>query len=49
MLALKDKCLHPETKKPYIKSSVGGVDKSIEGMQVSRVSPTDERNLTDGL
>ena len=34
MLDLKDKCLHPTTEKPYIRSSIGGRDNSIEGMQV---------------
>ncbi|KAL6852932.1 hypothetical protein ACO1O0_007480 [Amphichorda felina] len=33
MFALKDKCIHPATNKPYIKSSVGGKDNSIEGLQ----------------
>ncbi|KAF7550409.1 hypothetical protein G7Z17_g5740 [Cylindrodendrum hubeiense] len=33
MLALKDHCLHPETGKPYILSSKGGRDNSIEGLQ----------------
>ncbi|PHH84223.1 hypothetical protein CDD83_2296 [Cordyceps sp. RAO-2017] len=33
MLALKDSCLHPESEKPYIQSSVGGLDRSIEGAQ----------------
>ncbi|KAF7562378.1 hypothetical protein G7046_g1735 [Stylonectria norvegica] len=33
MLGLKNKCIHPETGKPYIKSSIGGIDNSIEGMQ----------------
>ncbi|EAU38715.1 conserved hypothetical protein [Aspergillus terreus NIH2624] len=33
MLALKDKCIHPASQKPYIKSSSGGVDNSPEGMQ----------------
>ncbi|EFE41812.1 hypothetical protein TRV_03494 [Trichophyton verrucosum HKI 0517] len=33
MLGLKDKCLHPLTQKPYILSSSGGVDMSIEGIQ----------------
>lgn len=37
MLALKEKCVHPETKKPYIKSSIGGKDNSPEGIQVRRV------------
>ncbi|KAJ5626787.1 hypothetical protein N7528_004214 [Penicillium herquei] len=33
MLSLKDRCLHPDTQKPYIQSYNGGVDNSIEGMQ----------------
>ncbi|KAJ5089478.1 stress responsive A/B barrel domain protein [Penicillium argentinense] len=33
MLALKDDCLHPLSQKPYIKSSSGGIDNSIEGIQ----------------
>lgn len=33
MLGLKARCVHPATEEPYIKSSVGGLDKSIEGMQ----------------
>jgi hypothetical protein len=36
MLGLKDNCLHPSSQKPYIKSSSGGIDNSIEGIQVSR-------------
>lgn len=35
MLALKDRCLHPETGKPYIKSFTGGKDNSPEGLGVS--------------
>lgn len=35
MLALKEKCVKPDTKAPYIKSVKGGKDKSIEGLQVS--------------
>lgn len=35
MLVLKTTCLHPESKKPYIVSSSGGVDNSPEGAQVS--------------
>ncbi|PFH58912.1 hypothetical protein XA68_13061 [Ophiocordyceps unilateralis] len=31
MLRLKDSCLHPQSEKPYIQSSMGGLDKSIEG------------------
>lgn len=34
MLALKDNCIHPETKKPYIKTGQGGKDNSPEGKQV---------------
>lgn len=30
MLALKDKCVHPETKKPYIKTAMGGKENSPE-------------------
>ncbi|CAM1509130.1 Fc.00g028690.m01.CDS01 [Cosmosporella sp. VM-42] len=32
MLALKTKCIHPDTGKPYIKASSGGINNSIEGM-----------------
>lgn len=34
MLALKTSCIHPTTGKPYILSSVGGRDISIENLQV---------------
>ena len=34
MLALKDNCIHPTSKKPYIKSASGGTDNSPEGLQV---------------
>jgi len=34
LLGLKDKCIHPTTKKPYILHSVGGRDNSPEGHQV---------------
>jgi hypothetical protein len=34
MLALKDACISPKTKKPYIQTSVGGRDNSPEGHQV---------------
>jgi len=30
---LKDQCIHPETKKPYIKSIKGGIDNSMEQAQ----------------
>ncbi|OCL09562.1 hypothetical protein AOQ84DRAFT_18479 [Glonium stellatum] len=33
MLALREKCLHPSTQKPYLKSSAGGRDNSPEGHQ----------------
>ncbi|GJN71327.1 hypothetical protein PLICBS_005390 [Purpureocillium lilacinum] len=33
MLRLKDKCLHPTSSRPYIRSSVGGLDSSIEQRQ----------------
>lgn len=35
MLALKDNCIHPESKKPYVKTGRGGKDNSPEGQQVS--------------
>lgn len=35
MLALKDNCIHPETKQPYVKTGKGGKDNSPEGKQVS--------------
>lgn len=35
MLALKDNCVHPETKQPYVKTGKGGKDNSPEGRQVS--------------
>jgi hypothetical protein len=34
MLALKDNCVHPETKQPYVKTGRGGKDNSPEGRQV---------------
>ena len=34
MLALKDKCIHPTSKQPYVKSYGGGRDTSPEGLQV---------------
>ncbi|KKK26070.1 hypothetical protein P175DRAFT_0473749 [Aspergillus ochraceoroseus IBT 24754] len=33
MLALRENCLHPTSQKPYILTSSGGVDNSIEGIQ----------------
>lgn len=35
MLALKDQCLHPTTKTPYVKSGIGGKQNSPEGITVS--------------
>ncbi|MCJ1466406.1 hypothetical protein MMC07_005025 [Pseudocyphellaria aurata] len=32
-LSLKEKCLHPDTHKPYIRSLTGGIDNSIENAQ----------------
>ncbi|KUJ15011.1 uncharacterized protein LY89DRAFT_686591 [Mollisia scopiformis] len=32
MLALKQKCLHPTTKKPYVKMGMGGKQNSPEGL-----------------
>lgn len=34
MLALQDKCVHPTSKQPYVKSHGGGRDNSPEGQQV---------------
>lgn len=39
MLALKDNCVHPETKQPYVKTGKGGKDNSPEGRQVSPPLP----------
>ncbi|EEQ90399.2 stress responsive A/B barrel domain-containing protein [Blastomyces dermatitidis ER-3] len=33
MLALKDNCIHPTHQKPYIKTAMGGIDNSPEGLQ----------------
>ncbi|KAF2431000.1 hypothetical protein EJ08DRAFT_649313 [Tothia fuscella] len=33
MLALKDHCIHPTNRQPYIKSASGGIDNSPEGVQ----------------
>lgn len=35
LMALKDTCLHAVTKKPYIKSLTGGINRSQEGHSVS--------------
>ena len=39
MLALREKCIHPITQKPYVKSSMGGRDNSPEGHQVGETVP----------
>ncbi|KLU91005.1 hypothetical protein MAPG_09530 [Magnaporthiopsis poae ATCC 64411] len=31
MLALKDKCVHPKTQKPYVKLTKGGVNLTSDG------------------
>ncbi|KAF5560165.1 stress responsive A B barrel domain-containing protein [Fusarium napiforme] len=31
---MRDKCLHPDSKKPYIQSIQGGADSAPEGLQV---------------
>lgn len=36
MLALNDKCIHPTSQKPYIKSFSGGKNNSPEGQAVCR-------------
>jgi hypothetical protein len=36
MLGLKENCIHPTSQKLYIKSCIGGIDNSIEGIQVRR-------------
>ncbi|KAJ8084906.1 hypothetical protein PM082_003683 [Marasmius tenuissimus] len=49
MLGLKDKCIHPKTKKPYIKSATGGIDNSTEGLQggVTHVSISEFESTED--
>ncbi|KAI6345508.1 hypothetical protein MCOR25_011026 [Pyricularia grisea] len=32
MVALKDKCIHPTTNQPYIKSAKGGINNSPAGL-----------------
>lgn len=36
-LSLKDQCVHPESKKPYLRSLLGGRDNSPEGLAVRTV------------
>jgi len=38
MLALRENCIHPTTKQPYILDSSGGRDNSPEGQQVGGFS-----------
>ncbi|KAI9792466.1 MAG: hypothetical protein M1816_002350 [Peltula sp. TS41687] len=33
LMRLKDQCLHPTTNAPYIKSLVGGITNSVEGLE----------------
>jgi hypothetical protein len=35
MLALKDQCVQPATKTPYVKMALGGKENSVEGLAVS--------------
>jgi hypothetical protein len=37
MIKLKETCLHPVTKSPYITSVAGGKDNSVQGLSVSRM------------
>lgn len=51
MTSLAQKCLHPQTKQPYMKSLGGGRDNSPEGQQVVRslpFSPIDPSIADDG-
>jgi hypothetical protein len=40
MIGLQNKCIHPTTQKQYIRSSKGGKDCSIEGLQVREIFKT---------
>uniref|UniRef100_A0A093UQA2 Stress-response A/B barrel domain-containing protein n=1 Tax=Talaromyces marneffei PM1 TaxID=1077442 RepID=A0A093UQA2_TALMA len=44
MLDLKNECLHPGTSRPYIISSKGGRENSIEGSQTARLYPSRYQN-----
>jgi hypothetical protein len=35
MVSLEAKLLHPETKKPYVRNRIGGINNSPEGRAVS--------------
>lgn len=43
MLALATNCLHPETKKPYVKAAAGGKNNSPEGKSVGTYLPRHPR------
>lgn len=49
MLALREKCIHPETNEQYVKSYGGGRDNSPEGLQVGRHSRFRDCILADCL
>ena len=46
-LALKSSCVHPETKQPYIASTIGGKDISPERLQVCQHHPELASSRTD--
>lgn len=46
MMTLSEKCIHPTSQKPYIKSFSGGKNNSPEGYAVNRVSIHIRRSLT---
>ncbi|KAL8403818.1 hypothetical protein RB594_008897 [Gaeumannomyces avenae] len=48
MLALKDKCIHPATQKPYV-STKGGVNLTSEGFAVRREHRPPLPNTRDSL
>ncbi|KAI6717245.1 stress responsive A/B barrel domain protein [Diplocarpon mali] len=39
MLALKDNCVHPRTRKPYVRMGAGGKQNSPEGLTVGALLP----------
>ncbi|OJI96486.1 hypothetical protein ASPVEDRAFT_121847 [Aspergillus versicolor CBS 583.65] len=49
MLSLKEKCILPKTGKPYIVSSTGGKECSVEGMQngITHVFVVEFGSVTD--
>lgn len=48
MLALATNCLHPETKKPYVKAAAGGKNNSPEGTSVGTNLPRHPRGGGEG-